>query len=299
MKGVNDMRYKKANKIMMIVVSLLLALVLMTTCILSGIYAKYITQSKTETKIKLKQFDITITIDYNAVIDTAIANGKITTTQRTDEKGQEVVGITLQGLKLAPGDDYWNAISIKMAGSADVPIKVKVTPTASFNNENTQDNNNFYVQSGVGGLTKDGAVMPYGFTFGIYDSKITKNDASITYEQTSVVDPCLRTGIGIGIADGMIAKVSDFDRSNQSSKVIYKEFQAGIPISFTSKADGTTSDEIFFGFYWPYDYAGTYVHSDGTTNEITNDGYNEISTWLAANREPILNLTYEIEVSQK
>lgn len=292
------MRYKKANKIMMIVVSLLLALVLMTTCILSGIYAKYITQSKTETKIKLKQFDITITIDYNAVIDTAIANGTITTTQRTDD-GQEVVGITLQGLKLTPGDDYWDAISIKMEGSADVPIIVKVTPTAKFNNTNTQDANNFYVQGGVGGLKKGGSLMPYGFTFGIYDSQITKNNVNITYEQTSVVDPCLRTGIGAGIADGMIEKVSDFTRTTSSSREIYKEFNAGIPISFTSEADGTTSDEIFFGFYWPSDYAGTYVRSDKTTEEITNDEYNEISTWLATNRNPILDLTYEIEVSQQ
>lgn len=295
------MRYKKANKIMMVVVSLLLALVLMTTCILSGIYAKYVTKRAAQTVIGLKEFDITITIDYNAVIDTAITNGTITTTQRTDANGKEVVGITLQGLKLTPGDDYWNAISIKMEGSADVPIIVKVTPTASFNTKTSQDAlDNFYVQSGVGGLTKGGAVMPYGFTFGIYDSEITKNDVNITYEQTSVVDPCLPTGIGIGIADGMIEKVSDFTRSKTTSRVIYKEFNAKIPISFTSKADGTTSNEIFFGFYWPNDYAGTYVHSDGTTtDEISNDEYNEISTWLAVNRDPVLNLTYEIEVSQQ
>ena len=56
---------RKTNRIMMGTVSILLCLVLVTTSVLSGIFAKYVTNQKAEANVAFKKWGITVTPGSN------------------------------------------------------------------------------------------------------------------------------------------------------------------------------------------------------------------------------------------
>ena len=85
---------RKTNRIMMGTVSILLCLVLVTTSVLSGIFAKYVTNRKAEANVTFKKWGITVTPgsdleeSYSKVID---------------GEDKVVVSSTLSGNLMAPG----------------------------------------------------------------------------------------------------------------------------------------------------------------------------------------------------
>ena len=66
---------RKTNRIMMIIVSILLCLVLITTSILSGVFAKYATKQSADVDGTFKKWGISITTDsdlsetYGTLVD--------------------------------------------------------------------------------------------------------------------------------------------------------------------------------------------------------------------------------------
>ena len=85
---------RKANRIMMGTVSILLCLVLVTTSVLSGIFAKYVTNRKAEANVAFKKWGITVTpgSDLEDSYSTVI-----------DGEDRVVVSSTLDGNLMAPG----------------------------------------------------------------------------------------------------------------------------------------------------------------------------------------------------
>lgn len=68
---------RKANKIIMAIVSTLLTLILVSSCILSGLYAKYVTKESSSATVSFKKFGVTIThgTDLNTQYDTSARDG--------------------------------------------------------------------------------------------------------------------------------------------------------------------------------------------------------------------------------
>jgi hypothetical protein len=68
---------RKANKIIMATVSTLLTLILVSSCILSGLYAKYVTKESSLVTVGFKKFGVTIThgTDLNTQYDTSARDG--------------------------------------------------------------------------------------------------------------------------------------------------------------------------------------------------------------------------------
>ena len=68
---------RKANKIIMAIVSTLLTLTLVSSCILSGLYAKYVTKESSSATVSFKKFGVTIThgTDLNTQYDTSARDG--------------------------------------------------------------------------------------------------------------------------------------------------------------------------------------------------------------------------------
>ena len=65
----------RTNRILMIIISLLLALVLITTCVLSGAYARYITRKTVGTTITFKKLDMSVDIIVSDDLEAYITTG--------------------------------------------------------------------------------------------------------------------------------------------------------------------------------------------------------------------------------
>ena len=78
---------RKANKIIMATVSTLLTLILVSSCILSGLYAKYVTKESSLVTVGFKKFGVTIThgTDLNTQYDTSARDGIVEIKVNTGE----------------------------------------------------------------------------------------------------------------------------------------------------------------------------------------------------------------------
>lgn len=112
---------KKVNKILMIVTSILLSLVLISTCIVSGTLAKFAITKDATTVVSLKQFGVRIKVTGGTVIDGPDANS---------------VTVTCDPVELYPGISKPNAVLFAFEGKLNVPatltVRVKVDLDDAF-----------------------------------------------------------------------------------------------------------------------------------------------------------------------
>ena len=163
---------RKANKIMMATVSTLLTLTLISSCILSGLYAKYVTKEDSKVTVDIKKFGVKIT----TTVDPALAKmaNKNSVYDTTDEATLE---ITYSGIKLHPDVYYPEAVKFKVEGSADVKLALKLYINLEFA---TADGtaNKVTVPADIAKISSEQVAMPLGYTFGA--KKSTSNDYVIS-----------------------------------------------------------------------------------------------------------------------
>lgn len=283
---------RKINKIMMMTVAILLSLVLITSSVVSGTLAKYTTSSSSSDSARVAKWGVTVEASYGEEFHDVVTNKN-----ETDE-GKKVVitpnsdgiGVKITNLKLAPGDDFSDAIHFTITGKPETKVRIKITAAISFNDEKEDDTsdpkNNFYVDESIGGI-KNRSFVPYGFTFGLYQSGVTP-----TFENSSIVKPGLPTGIGknfVANIETVIQNVGGYTKNKPY--FAHMDFAPNTDIVFTSKDGKVTSNEIYLGFYWPFEY-------ENATDGITKAEFDDISTWLLKNRNPKFNITYTVTVEQ-
>ena len=208
------MRQRKANRILMAIVLILLCLVLMTTSVVSGIFAKYTISKQVLMMFSFESFGVTIDIIPSEGLKKAVADGDI----RFDGSGN----LTVSNLLMHPGDNFADALKFQIKGrpTADAELKVEVTVA---NEENAFDNAFQITRQAFPSLFEDKAEtvteMPYvpmGFYVG--------NDYAVSpYSQKTAQE------IGAAI----------------SAKVGTKQFAKGVQIE---------NENILFGFDWQKDY---------------------------------------------
>ena len=104
---------RKVNRIMMATVSVLLALVLLTTSILSGVYAKFMETDTTSINAGFKALGVSVDLTFD---ETKISQHDITVSPSYEdaENKEEAIEadkkdgqytVTLSGVRLAPGDN--------------------------------------------------------------------------------------------------------------------------------------------------------------------------------------------------
>ena len=115
------MRQRKANRILMAIVLILLCLVLMTTSIVSGIFAKYTISKQVLMMFSFESFGVTIKIIPSEWLKKAVAADDI----HFDESGN----LTVSNLLMHPGDNFKDALKFQIGGkpTADAELKVEVT----------------------------------------------------------------------------------------------------------------------------------------------------------------------------
>ena len=270
---------RKANKIMMAIVAILLSLVLFTTCILSGVFAKYAISRDRKVVLGIDEFGVTLEAwlddDFKAYLaetypdtdyDTIVEN-----LSATDESLK--LKVELGTFDVFPGIDFSEAIHFKISGTAKVPLKLSIVPYLSVTTAR------FEVPTGVAGLAATTKFFPLGFTCG---AKKSTN----AYGITDTCKPWL-TGSAFtsaeaenAIADGLVSMFDVKLDTSGADDCVYKKFDVNTPIVLHPKdssgkvyngENGTTRidvSEFALGFYWPLEYEDHATYSKEELNEI-------------------------------
>ena len=255
----------KANKIMMMTVSVLLCLVLLTTSAISGTLAKYTTTAESSASARVAKWgakiDITLSDDVKGKLESADYSNLSVIQFKQDE-----------ALGMGAGKSYPEALKIKFSGTSEVRLKVKLVIGIVYN-EGLAKGNTHYVPMGIKmmGNNDDGEKLSNDFIGGPWFSG-TSADELVNNAQTA-------------INNGIESKL-DF---TSETACVEKIFAPNEPILFNVKDDktNTTVNELVFGLEWPN------THNDGTSKD-----YNEIGQHLleqCADGKFGLNFTIIIE----
>ncbi len=253
----------KANKIMMMTVSVLLCLVLLTTSAISGTLAKYTTTAESSASARVAKWgakiDITLSDDVKGKLESADYSNLSVIQFKQDE-----------ALGMGAGKSYPEALKIKFSGTSEVRLKVKLVIGIVYN----------------GGLAKgDTHYVPMGIKM------MGNNDGVKNLEDSFVGGPWfsgtsadeLVNNAQTAINNGIAGKL-DF---TVETACVEKIFAPNEPILFNVGKTNTTVNELVFGLDWPATY------DDNTDND-----YNEIGQYLleqCADGKFGLNFTIIIE----
>lgn len=260
---------QKKNKIMLKAVAILLSLVLITTCIVSSTFAKFVIQKSTKTEMTLEAYGVTLGLDVADALEGActvkeLVNGNSLT-------------VNLTNLKLAPGDDFSDAIVFDFSGTAGTRLRFNIDVDVDF------DTADFTVPAGVGKLTEATCFFPLGFTRD-YDAYLYGNLLDIASgEGPVVIKPWSSINYSNYISEGILHKLYSDDfvstvyetnedvfdltvtgsNKDDGSKDISLEkiFEDGDDVylnawSYYSNGvciEKTSVNNLKFGFYMPYD----------------------------------------------
>ena len=119
---------RKVNKMLMATVSILLCLVLISTSVVSGIFAKFAINNKGRATASLKAFGVTLTMTVN---ETKLKNAGATVVTANDNRNT-TRSVTITGLKMAPGESIMDAVKINISGTAGVRLKVVIEPKVLY-----------------------------------------------------------------------------------------------------------------------------------------------------------------------
>ena len=296
------------NKILMRIVSVLLVLVLVSSCILSGLYAKYVTAKDRYATVKLEKFGaiVTMTVDQaklqrvlggdcaeNLTAPTAEekAAGKVWLGVSTDNQIKSGVNtVTIHNLALKPGDYFTgkkdddainDLVQFTVGGIANVDCRVIVD--ADFIYDPAE-----FVYDTV----KDTRYMPFEFTWRLNDggtSDTFKSVKSINLSNDASGEISYMYALELAWLNSFKGDMSyaenGFIHKDTGRAVIdycvYQDFSAGSDIKLTRS--GVDIEKVNFGLSWPFS---------------STDKYDKADTIISENPDAKLALSFTVSVEQ-
>ena len=295
---------QKSNKIILRVVAALLCLVLITTSVVSGIFARFAIKKSVGLNVELERLGVTVSLEVDqALYDAADV-------QLKSEGGQ--ISVTIDNLKMAPGDDFTDMIHFNFSGEANTRCKVMIDVDFDYNFDD-------WVVWGVGGAPEeiyddDGnlvnpkkAFLPFEFTCNnsptnaTIDSTIFSNASSSSFmpfarlddPEYALVYSCVKNNLlddvtltGIYAMSGSdsektdmyLEKIFELDSSTKKAEIYFHR---------KGEAENVKTKDLYFGFYWPFEISGNRYN------------INAIQTWLVTNRpDTKFGFTYTVSVEQ-
>ena len=286
---------KKANKILMITVSILLCLVLISSCMLSGIYAKYtVSQAAGVGVATIKPFgvEISMTID-DAKLAAVGATVEI-------EEGYASYTVTITNLQMVPGDALYDALKVSVTGTPSVPVEFKMACSVDYawQKVNGKTDGTYVVPADISKYTSDTYLMPLGFTIHLDGECKTNdgNDKSVDVAEDNVTDICRpwHNKTPDEIEDAIIRnaankifnagfKTTDLAPVENGCSYYAKSYVAGTEIT------GNVKKGFYLGVRWPLTFSKQ-------LNSKTLD-YDKIATHLSEQAAPI-TITYTFSLTQ-
>ena len=290
---------QKRKRIFMGIVAVILCLTLVSSCLVSGVFAKYATKTSAAGTISFTTMGVTVELDIDETKLEAIGASYSSAANHNESIG--VCNLVLNNLQLKPGDDLSDVIKFTITGKPNVYCKVILDINCDF------DPVDFYVpMHNTGGGYVMQYCMPLGFTFGyrsLTGATVTPKykyytDAYAVYgSDASYINPEALIYFGAYESSEMyydfqydpgfvITGVMDYYDYSGTDLAFEKVFAPSTTedISFTSY-DGAKINGFDFGFKWPEhtDYLG--YDCDLIDTEFAKKGSS-------------LNISYSIRVEQ-
>ena len=278
---------KRANKIIMVTVAILLSLVLLSTSLVSGIFARFVVKKQAGTTVGLEKFNVKLTLTPLAGVAV-----KVNETQNGDS-----VSITYEALPLYPGADYSKLLNIKVEG------KPTVNATFQLSYHIDYQQSSFTVPANVGGTGADTCFMPIGFTFGAKDTTGTYANGYVfepwqsgipNNEESPILPDKIESTMVANIRDIFYVSHGADPISNTTDYRIYKYYNLNTNI-YLYPRDGSSyvtagrMNNFDVGFNWP----AVWTDPDG------NYDYDVIGTYLAKYRsDATISITYTASIRQ-
>lgn len=234
---------RKSNRIIMTTVVILLCLTLVTSCVISGVFAKYTTKRERIIVFDCESFGVTLSM--------ALGTG-VTGTVTNSVAGHSLTA-TVPSLKMAPGDQIYDALKVSITGTANVPVDIKMTCKVvypdgkDYNDDGVAEYGNAYVYSNK-------CYMPIGFSCKAYGD--TKPVAACYSWQNNKNSSQVSEIIIRNVAEEVFNKtytssnsteVKDDNGKGTGAWYYQEHFNKGTNFS-------NTINEFAIGMYWPYEY---------------------------------------------
>lgn len=268
----------KVNKILMATVAILLTLVLISTSVVSSVFARFTIKKQASTVVGLEKFGVSIKLTPN--------NSLKSTEQKLSQAGDTIsVKFTSD---LLMGQKVYDALKVEVTGTPNVNVKLRISCKVDFEQTNfTVDNNDIY------GAAAGNKYMPLGFT-AMFDQN---NDGSVKSSEKEYVCrpyhiPAEDNQIDEIITRNIAGKVFDI--------TYYKSKDPKTPYDSSTETyyfDQEFSEEIkgnincfYLGFDWLAQYDGNPTN-DANTNNL-------VATHLAekaAGSRIIITYTFHVE----
>lgn len=268
---------RKANKFMMMTVSILLSLVLITSSVISGTLAKYATSENQSTSARVAKFGVELGVSLDEEFEKVCGNYTITANNGS-------ILISVPNLKIGPDDDFSKALHVSISGRSEVKLKVNMDIDIE--------------RSEIFEISKGTWYFPIGMTLGCKnESDQYVNDYLMIPGETSddsMYEPLLMANFPSRIFMNLVGKGAD--------KSVESVFEPGEEIvfhpAFFDRTVGEAGDyvsvgsvyinEFDLGFEWPFE--------SNSTDKNAND---KKDTWLVSQETiPSFGYTFTITVEQ-
>ena len=245
---------KKTNRVIMIIVAVLLTLVLLSTSLVSGIFAKYVITKDATTTVSFKKFGIQLTISKGSDVTGTITMNPTTPSAST-------TSATVTGIQLVPGQTLDELVRFDIAVvsgatvSVDTRVKIKAEIKNAANLKSTSS-------------SSSARYVPVEFT-------ATKNDATSYTKiadawQTATSETALQTAVNTSLKSGLLTFLGT-GATADGDYACLKIASAG-----ETATNNLTIRALEFGYHYPAtstvnnsDAIMTYIAEQGGTFDVT------------------------------
>ena len=275
---------KRVNKILMATVAILLCLVLITTSIVSGVFARFVVKNTVTSIVTFAKFGAKVSVNLDGLIKDGAGNtiDGITVTENVNANSNT---ITVTGLKIGPGDMVPNAMRFNLSEGGAKPavnvqmrIKVELGYNELYFGAAESATLNFpdsVIPQGSTWGTDTWYFMPIGYTLG---HNSTKDSGYVRvlepWHNTNRSSGWISPGtVSSNICNGIKNNITNPSATRSDNEVTIGTFTAGQEPKITINGLSTTPTSTFdFGYIWPLDEnADKDVVSTYIANRIPDD----------------------------
>ena len=265
---------KKVNKILMATVSILLCLVLITTSVVSGVFARFAIKDTATSTVVFEKYGAKVSVNLDGLIKDSQGN-IIDGIEVTEIVNGNTKLITVTGLKIGPGDMVPNAMRFCLSADGKKPylheglnVQARLRFDLDYNIENFKVTNVKNSETGKDLFPNNSLIssnqtkyfMPIGYTLGhnsTKDSGYIKVFDPWSYSGTTSVNLTpteVNKKIASSIKNNISAPTNGFVSSNE---VVVGKYAGDSTTKIadpqiTIKGLSTTPTNTFdFGYIWP------------------------------------------------
>lgn len=276
---------KKVNKILMATVAILLSLVLITTSVVSGVFAKYAARAYGLADFTFKKLGVEVELDFSDAFKAAYG----TVIQNNTVINGDSISVTIPNLKMGPGDSFRDAVRFKISGTAKTDCSVIVDMTYLYVRSDYQ------IPTGATEYETNSTYFPYDMYCTLGNNELWLRGTQPDSDHKAELDAILLLDKHLACSMYGTTRTVTHKFSGDTKHPDYyliKKFTAGTPINFTDgkNTSATTDDVVFndfkFGIEWPFEEA----------NDV--DKNDTLHTWLVNNRTPRFEMSYTVTIQQ-